>query len=72
LLFILGEYDVDSTFFPGNQMLPGSEAALILYGAYMFTMFVVMANIMVSVSNIYLFVSLYDQNLICLGWSRSR
>lgn len=36
------------TFFPGNKMIPGSEGALILYSAYIFTMFIVMMNIMVS------------------------
>ena len=44
----IGEYDMDSTFFPNNQLLPGAEAALILYSAYIFTMFIVMMNIMVK------------------------
>jgi hypothetical protein len=44
---------MDSTFFPNNQMIAGAEGALILYSAYIFTMFIVMTNIMV---NIYLFV----------------
>ncbi len=49
-------------------MLSGAEAALILYSAYIFTMFIVMSNIMVSVSSIYLF----DKNVIYLGGSCSR
>ena len=47
LVMFIGEYDVDGTFYPNNQLMPGSEAALILYSAYIFTMFIVMMNIMV-------------------------
>ncbi|CAF1666415.1 unnamed protein product [Adineta ricciae] len=47
LAMFIGEYDVDGTFFPNNnQLLPGAEGALILYSAFIFTMFVVMTNIM--------------------------
>ncbi|CAF3155589.1 unnamed protein product [Rotaria socialis] len=46
LVMFIGEYDVDSTFFPNNILMPGAEAALILYSAYVFTMFIVMMNIM--------------------------
>jgi hypothetical protein len=55
--FFLGEYDLDSTWFGNNnEMLPGSEGALILYAAYIFTMIIVMSNIMVSFLTVYLFV----------------
>lgn len=47
LVMFIGEYDVDGTFYPNNQLMPGSEGALILYSAYIFTMFIVMMNIMV-------------------------
>ncbi len=48
---------MDSTWFGNNnEMLPGAEGALILYAAYIFTMFIVMSNIMVSFLNVYLFV----------------
>jgi hypothetical protein len=49
LAMFIGEYDVDGTFFPNNnQLMPGSEGALILYSAYIFTMMIVMMNIMVN------------------------
>ena len=48
LVMFIGEYDLGGTFFPNNKMIPGSEAALILYSAYIFTMFIVMMNIMVT------------------------
>ena len=47
---------MDTLFFPvNNQLLPGSEAAVILYSAYVFMMLIVMSNIMVSLLNAYLF-----------------
>jgi hypothetical protein len=49
LVMLIGEYDLGGTFFPDdNKRRPGSEAALVLYSAYVFTMFIVMMNIMVS------------------------
>lgn len=47
LVMFIGEYDLGGTFFTDNKLRPGSEAALILYSAYVFTMFIVMMNIMV-------------------------
>ncbi|CAF3525034.1 unnamed protein product [Rotaria sp. Silwood1] len=46
LVMFVGEYDMSGTFFPNNKLIPGSEGALILYSAYIFTMFIVMMNIM--------------------------
>ncbi|CAF3350731.1 unnamed protein product, partial [Rotaria sp. Silwood2] len=46
LVMFVGEYDMDALFFPNNSLLPGAEAAIILYSAYIFTMFIVMMNIM--------------------------
>ncbi|CAF3890334.1 unnamed protein product [Adineta steineri] len=47
LVMFIGEYDIDGTFFlDNNQLMPGAEGALILYSAYIFTMFIVMMNIM--------------------------
>ncbi|CAF3261536.1 unnamed protein product, partial [Rotaria sp. Silwood2] len=46
LVMFIGEYDMGGTFFPDNKLMPGAEGALILYSAYIFTMFVVMMNIM--------------------------
>ncbi|CAF1472108.1 unnamed protein product [Adineta steineri] len=47
LVMFIGEYDMDSTFFPNNnQLMPGAEGAIILYCAFIFTMFIVMTNIM--------------------------
>jgi len=54
LAMFIGEYDLDSLFFPNNQLLPGGEAAVILYSAYMFTMFIFMMNIMVKETNFFL------------------
>ncbi|CAF1358986.1 unnamed protein product [Rotaria sp. Silwood1] len=45
-VMFIGEYDMDTLFFPNNVLLHGSEAGLILYSAYVFTMFIVMMNIM--------------------------
>jgi hypothetical protein len=72
-IVFLGEYDLDTLFFSNNnQLLPGSEAALILYSAYVFTMFIVMMNIMVSLVKC-IFVCLFMRVIrICLGWSCSR
>lgn len=47
LVMFIGEYDLGGTFFPNQQRVPGTEGALILYSAYVFTMFIVMMNIMV-------------------------
>ncbi|UJR32325.1 hypothetical protein I4U23_019789 [Adineta vaga] len=46
LVMFIGEYDMGGTFFPDNKLMPGAEGALILYSAYIFTMFIVMMNIM--------------------------
>ncbi|UJR20085.1 hypothetical protein I4U23_023217 [Adineta vaga] len=47
LVMFIGEYDMDSIFFSNNnQLMPGAEGALILYSAFIFTMFIVMSNIM--------------------------
>ncbi|CAF0993111.1 unnamed protein product [Didymodactylos carnosus] len=46
LSMFIGEYNVDATFFNNNVFMRGSEGALIVYSAFMFTMFIVMANIM--------------------------
>jgi len=49
LVMFIGEYDMGGTFFPDNNLIPGAEGALILYSAYIFTMFIVMMNIMVGI-----------------------
>ncbi len=50
LVMFIGEYDLDGQFFTNNQLMPGAEGALVLYSAYVFTMFIVMMNIMVKTS----------------------
>lgn len=39
---------MDWTFFPNNQIMKGSEGALFVYSAFIFTLFIVMSNIMVN------------------------
>ncbi|CAF1281745.1 unnamed protein product [Rotaria magnacalcarata] len=46
LVMFIGEYDMGGAFFQNNVLMPGAEAALILYSAYIFTMFIVMMSIM--------------------------
>ena len=47
LAMLTGEYDFDDLFFPNGKALPGSEAALVLYSTFVFTMNIVIMNIMV-------------------------
>ena len=68
LVMFIGEYDLDSTFFANNnQLMPGAEGVMILYSAYVFTMFIVMMNIMVRIlSETFLF---YRRKFdLLLGW----
>jgi hypothetical protein len=60
----IGEYDLGGTFFPENQLMPGAEGALVLYSAYIFTMFIVMMNIMVGRKKFLYFI----RKFIFLGW----
>ncbi|CAF0896794.1 unnamed protein product [Adineta steineri] len=46
LVMFSGEFDMDETFFPNNVLIKGSEGALFVYSAFIFTMFIVMSNIM--------------------------
>jgi len=39
---------MDSTFFPNNEIMKGSGGALFVFSAFIFTMFIVMSNIMVK------------------------
>jgi hypothetical protein len=64
LVMFIGEYDMSGTFFVEHKLLPGAEAALILYSAYIFTMFIVMTNIMVS--RVFLPVSAYETCRACI------
>ena len=47
LAMLTGEYDFDDLFFPNGQFLRGSEAALIVFSVFVFTMNIVVMNIMV-------------------------
>ncbi len=64
LVMFIGEYDLGGTFFPENQLMPGAEGALVLYSAYIFTMFIVMMNIMVGRKKFLYFI----RKFIFLGW----
>jgi len=48
---LIGEFDMDSTFFPNNQATKGFGGALFVFSAFIFTMFIVMSNIMVTFIN---------------------
>ncbi|CAF3002131.1 unnamed protein product [Rotaria socialis] len=45
-----GEYDVDDLFFPNGKFLQGNEAAMVLYSIFVFTMNIVIMNIMVGLA----------------------
>jgi hypothetical protein len=47
LAMLTGEYDFDDLFFPNGKVLHGSEAAMVLYSVFVFTMNIVIMNIMV-------------------------
>jgi hypothetical protein len=67
LAMLTGEYDFDDLFFPHGKVLQGSEPAMILYSIFVFTMNIVIMNIMVKNHSV-LFLK-----CICffssLGWS---
>ncbi|CAF1283778.1 unnamed protein product, partial [Rotaria sordida] len=46
LAMLTGEYDFDDLFFPHGKVLQGSEAAMVLYSIFVFTMNIVIMNIM--------------------------
>jgi hypothetical protein len=48
LAMLTGEYDFDDLFFPNGKVLQGSEAAMVLYSTFVFTMNIVIMNIMVK------------------------
>lgn len=70
LVMLVGEFDTNHLFFSNNQLIPGSEAALLVYTAYMFTMFIVMLNIMVKKIDT---ISSFKNTIDCffLGWFSS-
>lgn len=47
LAMLTGEYDFDDLFFPNGKVLQGSEPAMVLYSVFVFTMNIVVMNIMV-------------------------
>jgi hypothetical protein len=47
LAMLTGEYDFDDLFFPNGEVLQGSQAAMVLYSVFVFTMNIVIMNIMV-------------------------
>ena len=49
LAMLTGEYDFDELFFPNGQVLQGSEAAMALFSIFVFTMNIVVMNIMVNI-----------------------
>ena len=51
LAMLTGEYDFDDLFFPNGKILPGSHAAMVLFSIFIFTMNIVIMNIMVSPTN---------------------
>lgn len=53
LAMLTGEYDFDALFFPQEKFLQGSEAAMVLYSTFVFTMNIVIMNIMVSEKNFF-------------------
>ncbi|CAF0923120.1 unnamed protein product [Adineta steineri] len=50
LAMLTGEYDFDDLFFPNGKVLQGSEAAMVLYSTFVFTMNIVIMNIMVGLA----------------------
>ncbi|CAF2543629.1 unnamed protein product [Rotaria sp. Silwood2] len=50
LAMLTGEYDFDDLFFPHGKALQGSEAAMVLYSVFVFTMNIVIMNIMVGLA----------------------
>ncbi|CAF0744146.1 unnamed protein product [Didymodactylos carnosus] len=50
LAMLTGEYDFDDLFFPQGKFLQGSEAAMVLYSTFVFTMNIVIMNIMVGLA----------------------
>ncbi|CAF1275365.1 unnamed protein product, partial [Didymodactylos carnosus] len=50
LAMLTGEYDFDDLFFPQGKFLQGSEAAMALYSTFVFTMNIVIMNIMVGLA----------------------
>ncbi|CAF4588175.1 unnamed protein product, partial [Rotaria sp. Silwood2] len=55
LAMLTGEYDFDDLFFPDGKVLEGSEAAMILYSIFVFTMNIVIMNIMVIFWELFVF-----------------
>ncbi|CAM4767342.1 unnamed protein product [Rotaria magnacalcarata] len=47
---LTGEYDFDDLFFPNGKFRQGSEAAMVLYSIFAFTMNIVIVNIMVGLA----------------------
>ena len=50
LAMLTGEYDFDDLFFPNGKVLQGSEPAMVLYSIFVFTMNIVIMNIMVGLA----------------------
>ncbi|UJR29721.1 hypothetical protein I4U23_017270 [Adineta vaga] len=50
LVMFIGEFDFDETFFPNQNPIKGSEGALFVYSIFIFTMFIVMSNIMAGLA----------------------
>ncbi|CAF3688018.1 unnamed protein product [Adineta steineri] len=50
LAMLTGEYDFDDLFFPNGKVLQGSQAAMVLYSIFVFTMNIVIMNIMVGLA----------------------
>ena len=48
LAMLTGEYDFDDLFFPNGKMLQGSSVAMVLFSTFVFTMNIVIMNIMVG------------------------
>jgi hypothetical protein len=49
LAMLTGEYDFDDLFFPNGKVLQGSEPAMVVYAIFVFTMNIVIMNIMVII-----------------------
>ena len=47
---LTGEYDFDDLFFPNGRVLYGSQAAMVLFSIFVFTMNIVIMNIMVGLA----------------------
>ncbi|UJR10056.1 hypothetical protein I4U23_014278 [Adineta vaga] len=50
LAMLTGEYDFDDLFFPNGKVLQGSQAAMVLFSIFVFTMNIVIMNIMVGLA----------------------